>query len=1062
MTLEVPRRPTDYYQIRLLQRTPRTELDCLDDRDEIDPPNLDSDNEDQLATQVDDSVRLSYSDISNDTDDVTPIDARQLHHDLDIEQQPTDQLGTEERALLPVSILGPQIPAKEAFKLFVYPGKPPFVHQIVWKQLSAGTRKLHARWLREVANLPADMHRWSASKAAIEIVLRRAHERKWSWPTIASSLSALESALKTLPIYTTSTNGIDLTKDPEFTAAKRKAQYLAKTTATPRKCAPVDKQAFDALLRQTKSPGAWLLGQLSWALASRVGDTRQLRKADIIFTHLDDDRTELHATFRRGKGAFWASGPFTVTTIVAENISKRIIEWCRASPEGDHPLFSTTHQRLLSSAINSFGNGDCSLRSIRKGAILEAASAGVPDKKLMLLSGHGKLATLRRYLGWGLASATARQAAHERFNAIENRHLSTYNNPGPHTDDNDLDSEILGGYLLKMGTWSGQCGHRGKRIAHPLDLFSQRTPSHRDLGIAEPLTDSETWPLHVKNVPMLDWTCFERLMATTQIDVKTHDLRDWVESNKYYGVDTTVHIHPTDLPPAQLTTSQIETLLLYEKIAPYNIVEQGLPLSGVRAFAVPEPKKHRWRPIFETMLNPTAKLNIQRHALQYPSRLERRQQMRQKRWALHLDFAAWFDQISLSTNVAPYFVFRTSTPVKGNSLFFLKRLPMGATFAPLVAQYITWGIVEPFTRQASIEVATMLDNIRIASNDKTSFLSAARGLLTRIETLGAKLNESINSKTSDEDILKMCDTSRPDNECIFLGEVYSIQDETTCISNTTTNVLKLTQAIERIDQPDFTKRNFAAIVGLLIWMSETINIPLRDPAMFTILRAYCAITSAPTPWSSPIEISVGVRTALRAISARIIANPKTPIWEHPRPSTNANDYDTIIYVDACKTGFAAYAVHSIPQSQHRSETLLIRACWPSTGFVHSAHAEPKAATEVLRYLKQRNAITATSHVAIITDHRAMVSGQRQYRSGYKGFSTSGPLNEFFSELYDNTLTRRDVFYVEGELNPADGPSREVRMVQYIVATPVEINLPTLNTFWHPQLNTPETRKSYQV
>ena len=119
MTLEVPRRPTDYYQIRLLQRTPHTELDCLDDRDEIDPPNLDSDNEDQLATQVDDSVRLSYSDISNDTDDVTPIDARQLHHDLDIEQQSTDQLGTEERALLPVSILGPQIPAKEALKLFI-------------------------------------------------------------------------------------------------------------------------------------------------------------------------------------------------------------------------------------------------------------------------------------------------------------------------------------------------------------------------------------------------------------------------------------------------------------------------------------------------------------------------------------------------------------------------------------------------------------------------------------------------------------------------------------------------------------------------------------------------------------------------------------------------------------------------------------------------------------------------------------------------------------------------------------------------------------------------------
>ena len=54
-------------------------------------------------------------------------------------------------------------------------------------------------------------------------------------------------------------------------------------------------------------------------------------------------------------------------------------------------------------------------RSLRRGAIQALAkSPGITDEVLMMFSGHTQVATLRRYLSWGVAATHTRKvmAAH--------------------------------------------------------------------------------------------------------------------------------------------------------------------------------------------------------------------------------------------------------------------------------------------------------------------------------------------------------------------------------------------------------------------------------------------------------------------------------------------------------------------------------------------------------------------------------------------------------------------------------------------------------------------------
>ena len=112
---------------------------------------------------------------------------------------------------------------------------------------------------------------------------------------------------------------------------------------------------------------------------------------------------------------------------------------------------------------------------------------------------------------------------------------------------------------------------------------------------------------------------------------------------------------------------------------------------------------------------------------------------------------------------------------------------------------------------------------------------------------------------------------------------------------------------------------------------------------------------------------------------------------------------------------------------------------------HSAHSEPIAATEVVRWIR---ANLPPGRIAIVTDHRALANGQRRWWSMNGGFSTAWHINEFFKELYRDGGLGNDVFYVPGVDNPADAPSRSNALGDKLTARRSDIVFPSITTFQH--------------
>jgi hypothetical protein len=121
----------------------------------------------------------------------------------------------------------------------------------------------------------------------------------------------------------------------------------------------------------------------------------------------------------------------------------------------------------------------------------------------------------------------------------------------------------------------------------------------------------------------------------------------------------------------------------------------------------------------------------------------------------------------------------------------------------------------------------------------------------------------------------------------------------------------------------------------------------------------------------------------------------------------------------------------------------------------SAYAEPRAATLALKvakgFLKEKGK-EKKRKIALITDHSAIVFSQRNFSSFYSGFSLNYFLNELFLFAYQDE-DEVDFYFVEGNKNLADGPSRNFCDVKNheLHVQACETQLPNLDTFFHPHV-----------
>jgi DnaJ-domain-containing protein 1 len=277
-----------------------------------------------------------------------------------------------------------------------------------------------------------------------------------------------------------------------------------------------------------KAPGARLLLLLCWHFASRVGDMRQVRVSDVVLRDAPSsvaERVLVRITFRRGKVST-ITGPVTLVAYVPKRVASAIVEYKRGKAAAED-MFSLRNQAELSARVRALKpvNGrKFTLLSIRRGALVHLAQAGVSDEDLQALSGHRRRETLMRYLGWGLESSTAIQAAARRAKKT----------PVVGGADGAVLHESM--QPPKMGAFSGFLGRQGKRVHAQPRFFPIKPPSSEECGVTRPPLESAMYPLHIKDTSRVRWDAIEALARGTPLAGPVSIGRSWCESDTLHGM----------------------------------------------------------------------------------------------------------------------------------------------------------------------------------------------------------------------------------------------------------------------------------------------------------------------------------------------------------------------------------------------------------------------------------------------------------------------------------------------------------------------------------------------
>eukprot|EP00796_Vickermania_ingenoplastis_P006213 gene6213-gene4759 len=230
------------------------------------------------------------------------------------------------------------------------------------------------------------------------------------------------------------------------------------------------------------------------------------------------------------------------------------------------------------------------------------------------------------------------------------------------------------------------------------------------------------WRLHLKHTTLLDMNAVLQ-METARSATKDFLLgvQKYFDPQTYEGFWTSRTIEPTQLSREDI--QQAVEMGKFEAIGADTLGENKLPWGyhGVNVFAVPEMKGRR-RLITEPHLN-TAIRTSDVPNVTYPTRLGRRQSLRQCKYMLQIDFEAFYDAIPIPGEMRNKFVFR-----KGKDFFRLKTLPTGARWSVAVGQAVTWTIVDVETE---VTVHTLIDNVLIAAKEgqEAEFVRTVRKIL---------------------------------------------------------------------------------------------------------------------------------------------------------------------------------------------------------------------------------------------------------------------------------------------------------------------------------------------
>lgn len=282
---------------------------------------------------------------------------------------------------------------------------------IISEAITERTQSEHVRLLDELVEFVGGTNRTAVITGTdIARYLQQRHDNPrrptesgvTKWTTIETIKGHIMGALRDAEFY-----GYTITYDPKSTEIRRMDHVVTKKAKATRVAFPKPAnlqqvcQAFDHLIKMTPPTGLLAARYLTlwWTTAARPGDAIYLDFRDM---RQQGNNGEVSIKFLKGKGVN-LRGPYTVHTAlpkpwmkhkhwILQDIGREIV-----------PEDQVEHVQKLTLLALRKVDTELEARSIRRGAIQTLAAAGATDDTLMMFSGHKSVATLHRYLDWGLA-----------------------------------------------------------------------------------------------------------------------------------------------------------------------------------------------------------------------------------------------------------------------------------------------------------------------------------------------------------------------------------------------------------------------------------------------------------------------------------------------------------------------------------------------------------------------------------------------------------------------------------------------------------------------------------
>ena len=485
-------------------------------------------------------------------------------------------------------------------------------------------------------------------------------------------------------------------------------------------------------------------------------------------------------------------------------------------------------------------------------------------------------------------------------------------------------------------------------------------------------------PLHLKPAVVAALKV-EALMEEADEDLQKA-LR-WICPSEYYDIiESAIRLHPNPrhfTHPATMGFTRDDIALLQDAAKLEHSTDPRAALCN--CFTSVEHKEDglRRRTIIEPKINDAIKESeylTSNCTVQYTPRDRIRFMVWAHPQAIQYDFAAWFDQIPLHSEVRKYF------GVGDEGTLRLTVLPMGFRASCKVAQAITTTLM-----QSQHNAASCVDNVAFFGT-KDELLPRARAFLERCAAVGAVVKDSM-----------ACPTQRH----TFLGEFYDHAVKTRALAEKSMLKAEYVFRILRASQGQarLRTRQIMAIYGLLLYAAGTLDI---DVATFHWAMRYLS-SIATKPLHEMQNIPPQVVEQLILWAAVAAANRPVYVWRNIPERV-----DLRIYTDASARGWGALAIQGVSVRWVRRE-------WQ----VHtesSVASEPRAlALAACFFIQPRE----HHRVAIFTDHLPLIyAWQKGWGKAYEYSKVCALLH-----VYRDQGVHVDLIYIPGPLNPADALSR---------------------------------------